>query len=554
MWMTSGDCLIYFSDETSYEDPRPSLRLHAGVLEQANSAFLSHLLKYGELQPEQDNEDAPNRHESSIRFSKDPSFLRLDAESTVSSSTQFGKGSLLQQMSGTSTPLTGPRFRGRSQEQSPARSRAPSDVGSATLLGAEEPEITHEIWFRAPGHITAPQIQRRYHIATRNFLAMLYGRPLVGSDLYEMLSDLQNVMQTFYELNEIEDRRDSTQDIIYYLTERKMDDVRNNLRGALQLLAWCELQSVRWEEGYTETFVHVVGMMTAATMDTPEFKGLSRVSRHNLEYAYNSLQLRIIEAEERLGSFNFNEMWSAEEVTPNHPAMRAFDAFRTFVLNFYTRQYRGWPPQKDHTDRWLSRTIARRLQSDFGVMYDYFVDREVTWDVSETRASRKWQILPMRPREGFSADSPGLPLTDMLVAFDFKHKYQHIPHPYPLLPQASSPAKTAAPTKKGLLGGLKKAKSAAQRDPKEHFQTSLAFNGATNINRFGFPTEGEYTQTDLTDIRHAASLHPIQPGAQLLLAGALALDRSQNHAAGVRAADAVRVGRECRHPGRAGQP
>ncbi|KAF2102720.1 hypothetical protein NA57DRAFT_31576 [Rhizodiscina lignyota] len=317
-----------------------------------------------------------------------------------------------------------------------------------------------------------------------------------------MLSDLQNVMDTFYELNDHNERRDSTQDIIYYLSERNLDDVRDNLKAALGLLAWCEMPGVRWEEGYTETFVHCVGMMTSDTVEMPEFKSLSRPSRHNLEYAYNSLQLRIIEAEEKLSSFNFNELWDVEGVAPNSEAMRSFDAFRAFLLNYYGREYHGWPPRKTQ-GRWLTRTIAGRLQRDFGLMYDYFVDRDVAWDVSEARATRKWEMVRTRPSSEFSADSSGLPLTDMLVAFDSKHKYQHIPYPYPLLPQAATPQK-AAPIKKGLFGGLKKAKAVAQRDPKEHFQTSLAFNGATNINRFGFPTEDNHLIDDVQ--QHEKSL------------------------------------------------
>ena len=70
-------------------------------------------------------------------------------------------------------------------------------------------------------------------MATRNYLALLYGLPIVGNDLYEMLSDLQNVMDTYYELNEASERWNSAQVIVQYLVQRKLDDVRGNLTAAL---------------------------------------------------------------------------------------------------------------------------------------------------------------------------------------------------------------------------------------------------------------------------------------------------------------------------------
>lgn len=505
MWMPSGDCLIYFLEETSYDDPKPSLRVHVSMLEQANSNFLSNLIRYGELvQNDDDDLDGATATRESVLYNSIQPFTRFDPRSAdddaiLPAPPKLGTGSFLlnsQRMGSDGSSDS------RGGMMSPSGSR--SDMDAATIVEGyrsepPESEITHELWLKAPSHITVRAVQRRYSVATRNFFAMLYGKPLVGTDICEMLGDLQNVTDTLYELNDPSDTRNATQDIIYYLTERKMDDVRNNLRYALRFLHWCESQPTRWEEGYTECFIHCVGMMDGGTFDLTEFTELSKQSRSNLENAYSELQLRILDAQERLQSFNFRDIWDVGGVSPNSQVQRSFDAFRDFVYRYYAGRLGVWPPHAPSNGRggqqrsWLTRDLARRLQDDFGAVYDYLVDRSVVFDANETRSARKWEIVStgLLPA-GFSADSPGLPLTDMFVAFDAKGKYMHIPHPFPLLPQPQNPAPGNRKTdekKRGLLGKLQKKNTppASGLDQKELFQTSLAFNGATNINRTGLP-------------------------------------------------------------------
>jgi hypothetical protein len=49
MWMADGDCLIFFAEETSDEDPAPMCRIHSQILEQSGSVFMINLLRYGEI-------------------------------------------------------------------------------------------------------------------------------------------------------------------------------------------------------------------------------------------------------------------------------------------------------------------------------------------------------------------------------------------------------------------------------------------------------------------------------------------------------------------------
>lgn len=371
-----------------------------------------------------------------------------------------------------------------------------SDTGSPSGLLCRDPDrLDYSVWFQAPAHVKAKrdghELAYRHNIATRNFIALLYGKPMVGRELHEMLSDLHSAMVTFYELNPEDQRPDITRIIVQYLLDRKLDEVSGDIGAALGLLRWCEQPHVMWEQGYLEAFVHCAGMMSEPVIQTGQLHSLSRVTVHNLETAYTALQLKIINAEEKLATFDFAEIWEARSVAANHPACKASNAFRKFLIEFYGSIYRVWPPQPASSGRWLSRRIVRRLQQDFGAVYDYLVDRDIVWYGDEARPNRKWEMISRVPRpEVFRADSPSLPMTDMLVSFDSRHKYEHLPRPYPLLPQdLQSPMRTQ-PAKRSFFIGLKKAKAAAARDPKEQFQLSLAFNGATNINRLGTAFEG----------------------------------------------------------------
>jgi hypothetical protein len=321
------------------------------------------------------------------------------------------------------------------------------------------------------------------------------GLPIIGNDFYEMLSDLQNVMDTYYELNEPSERWHSAQVLVQFITQMQLDDVRGNLSHALGLLAWSEQTNVMWDAGYLEGFVHCVGMMTQQTLKMREYRNLSQVSRHKLQNANNAMQLRLIEAEERLSRFDFPEMWYIDGVAGGHPTQKSFEAFRDFLYGFYEAEYGSWPPRnEDHQGHWLGRNLMTRLQADFGAIYQYWVDRDIVWDANEERHTRKWEMVPTKLRAGgFQADSPGLPVTDMLMGFDSSQKYDHIPHPYPLLPHSRSPSSKVPSNRKSLFGKFKsKEKESKVPDVKSQYQMALAFNQASNINRLGTTFEGKF--------------------------------------------------------------
>ena len=62
MWFADGNCLIFFAEETTEEDPRPVCRIHSHVLEQARSVFMINLLRYGEIVLDDDDPSISYEH------------------------------------------------------------------------------------------------------------------------------------------------------------------------------------------------------------------------------------------------------------------------------------------------------------------------------------------------------------------------------------------------------------------------------------------------------------------------------------------------------------
>lgn len=503
--METGDCFIYFTEETDGINPRPALRLHKSELEKAKSTLLSNMLRYSAIERDVDEIELFPRIPS--MKTQGPARTPLGRISQGSYSSDEARlprwDSLdrpvrpLNRRTGTTDSSRSPVSPRRMQTIdeplfSPSSDKASSSAGYSN---PDETEITHEVWFPSPAYLKTQQAIYRHYIAQRNFFAVLYSAPIVGSDFFDMLNELQAVIDTFYELDNKSQTQWSAQMVARYLLRRKMDDVRHNIKMALGLLAWCEKDTVRWMGGYLEAFVHCAGMMTPSVLESFEFRRLSTVTRMCLNNAANMLQLGVMEAEERLALFDLPELWldQAGRSPPPSPYQQSFAAFREFLVSYYKKSFRSWPPPPNGRGRWLTRDLARQLQRDFGALYEYLVDRSVTWSEQEASASRKWQMVRRKPlEEPLTVDNPRLPLTDMVVGFDNRHAYQHIPHPYPLLSHTIRASPPLAPVKKSLFGGLKKQKSPPPRDPKEQLQIALAFNDATNLDKLGTAFHGTF--------------------------------------------------------------
>lgn len=300
-----------------------------------------------------------------------------------------------------------------------------------------EVPIHHEIHFPAPDNASRPEILR-HHITTRNIFALLVGKPLVGLTYYQALTDLHERLRLYMPQDV-----DCAHLLIRYLVRNRLHNVSNDPAAAAGLLAWSENIGIRWQEGWREAFVHCVGMYPDVRA-LPEARDISHACRTLLERSHLELHARTETCESRLSTFNFDDMWLTSASQQTLPR-RSFDRLRHFLRQYYERAYKGWPPTAAHgsDDRWLTRELVQRLQSDFAGLYDYLVDRNRCWDmVAEQKIRQKRDV------EG-SDDHTSL--TKLFLFFDKKHKYPHIPYPYPLLPASAADILEGKPSKRSMF-------------------------------------------------------------------------------------------------------
>lgn len=438
LWDPNGDTLIFFGHETHQNSrPPPSFRLSSHVLENTQSRVLISLLREGVI-------------DDGASFSMPPS--------PVSS-----PGAHLGHLVG----------RGRHN---------PTPPMSENSLGAYDGQISYEIYFPAPSGLSKTDTLR-HQITTRNVFALLNQASLVGMNLFQALNDLHERLEVYMPPDV-----DAAGMLIDYLVSKGIDDVRENPSSAAALLAWSESQGVRWEEGWREAFVHCAGMYQQVE-NCGDFRFVTPITKALLERGSLEMMMRVDACEKRFRDFDFGDMWPMMSSQPP-PARSAFERLRNFFQNHYSNSHEIWPPVvAEGAEQWLTRELAQSLQKDFGALYDYLVNRDITWDCSEERSGRKWNIVNPGIRS-FDADTSDMPFTDILVAFDNRHKYPHIPHPYPLTPEAAA---LSSPSRENLFKPAKK--SNRPEDRMAERKAALAYTESTNIYLLG----SDFVNNDLVD-------------------------------------------------------
>ncbi|KAH8881679.1 hypothetical protein GQ53DRAFT_600923, partial [Thozetella sp. PMI_491] len=459
LWDPNGDVLVFFGHKGQSPRPNPSFRLSSHIIEATESRFLVTLLREGST-------------EEDIHLPPSP----------------IGAPPMLQRHGQYLNPR-GPGFGPGGQPTPP--------VSEDTSFGEADGQISYEMFFPSPAN-GSKMDQLRHHITTRNVFALLYHASLVGFSLYQAISDLHMRLEGYMPID-----ADNVGTIINYLSARGIDDVRNEPEGAVSLLAWSEGAEVRWDEGWREAFLHCAGMYSQLEY-TADFRHVTPITRALLERACLETQLRVQAAEERLAEFEYSDMWpdaatttaSASGPVMIAPAKAAAERLQKFLIQHYTRRYGRWPPLPPAGDQqaigtahsgmdgeeevWLTRTVAQALQQDFAALYDYLVNRDVKWDGSEARSGRKWMMVSKTGNKSFEPDTTELPMTDMLVEFDNRLRFPHIPHPFPLVPE-SIPA-MPRPNANGRAGAMER-------------RIQLAYTEATNICILG----SDFTHSELTE-------------------------------------------------------
>ena len=384
--------------------------------------------------------------------------------------------------SSVSVPQSASKSNGGGTGKSSSKWRLPkSSTGSAAMSAASLGDVSertmddgsgvlYDLYFSAPPKLTR-SAAIRYHLTTRNVLAFLLGRSLVGLNFCQALRDLQRRLETY-----MPPKTNCAKLIVRYLVRKQLHNISNNPYTAAGLLAWSEDLDVRWLEGWREAFVHCCGMYMRLA-DTPEFECISEVSRKLLETAHLELLSRMRTAEKRLLTFKFDDVWlpltlsgtSANSATNNigktdgsgnsgasphgqqqqQQARAAYDAFRRFLRQYYEKAYKSWRvcvAQENRHDSWLTRRLARELQDDFGALYDFLVDRDAVWgpggDIAKSTTTvqgvRRYQtiVTAATPGDEKTANDPVAQMVRLIRHLDYRNNYTPLLYPFPLLPES----------------------------------------------------------------------------------------------------------------------
>jgi hypothetical protein len=437
LWDVNGDTLIYLGDEEQNSPrPQPSFRVSSHVLESTESRYLIIALREGSTEDVNRGDLPPSPIDS----------LAMGV----------------------------PRHAPSNRYHTPPQSE--------NSQGSYDGQISYELYFPPPAHLNKIDAIR-HQVSTRNMLAVLYQTSFVGTNFFQALKDVQERLAEY-----MPSSTDVVSMIIDYIISTGLDDIRGNPSLAAAMLSWSEGESVRWEEAWRETFVHCVGMHSKVE-NSPDFRFVTPITRALLERASLEMQVRIHTCESSLFDLDFGDMLAMLK-PGSTSARKAFDNLRTFFLQYYKKAYGGtWPPAATaDEERWLTREHAQRLQKDFGALYNFLVNREVVWDCTEASAGRKWNMVHSGKRS-FDADTPDLPLTDVLIAFDNKHSYPHIPHPYPLVPQSVPQQPKGTSSKVSKKGPKPIGDKMAER------MAALSYTESTNIYLLG----SDFVSNDMVD-------------------------------------------------------
>ncbi|KAI0126274.1 hypothetical protein BJ170DRAFT_400386 [Xylariales sp. AK1849] len=451
LWDPNGDVLVYLGHRGQSPRPNPSFRLSSHIIEATESRFLIQRLREGST-------------EEDVQMPPSPA----------------------------GAPLMIPRYGASRYGHSRAGQPTPPTSDDASLAEADG-RISYEMYFPTPPEFTKLEAHRHV-ITTRNVFALLYHASLVGLSLHQALTDLHSRLEAY-----MPSEADNVGTILNYLSARGIDDARNNPETAVSILAWAETPAVRWEEGWREAFLHSAGMY-ARLNACADFRHMTPITRALLERACLETQLRVQAAEERLADFAYGDVWPPGGPIAHSPAKAAADRLQKFFIAHCKASFGDWPPAasgartSEGEELWLTRTLALRLQTDFGALYDYLVHRDIVWDESETRSGRKWMMVSQSGNRAFDPDTVNLPLTDLLIEWDNRLRFPHIPHPYPLVPEYIPPVSTSTSAREKLKRSEREKKKGNEDRALEH-RVQLAYTEATNIYILG----SDFTQSDLID-------------------------------------------------------
>ncbi|KAH6606880.1 hypothetical protein Trco_006033 [Trichoderma cornu-damae] len=267
------------------------------------------------------------------------------------------------------------------------------------------PRSTAELYIPAPPRATEKQAQH-HHLAIRNLLAWVLGRPMVGAHLGGALVALLRSMREFRSAP-----RSNVDDLLSYMRQARYLDMAGNPVHATAALHLAE--TFQLADLYKRAFAHCVGMHDRLFY-VAEYQIVGTASRSLVRRARLEMNMMLQHTSNRLRSFLDQDL---SETNLGIPAgTRAhLERFRSFLLSFYSAKLGYYPP------RTFSAGLLGAMAEDFDALYELLVDGSYTGS----------DVIP-------SAAVGGICTEQLVQTFDENNGFEPLRHPLPQLPQLES--------------------------------------------------------------------------------------------------------------------
>ncbi|KAI0480086.1 hypothetical protein GGR56DRAFT_671239 [Xylariaceae sp. FL0804] len=299
-----------------------------------------------------------------------------------------------------------------------------------------------------------PQSDKRqaynYHLATRNFIAFIFRRSMVGENLGSALITLMHSLHEFRSGDV-----DNLQGMLSYLDEEGYLSLKSQPSHALAILHLAEVFQL--QDLYIDAFSHCCGMSDQLFLG-PEHQFLCTVTRKLIRRARVEMDRRLGQCGSMLSTFLQDEL-SEAHLGLYHGARAHLERFRTLLHGLYAARFGYYPPPSiDSRTTIFEIDVFRVMRDDFEALYQYLVDE--SFDATKSSP--------------FLAQG-GICTLQSVQAFDERHKFPSLFHPLPLLPNL--PQESTSARRLSWLG--KPSKPAHSRRSDIH----VALVRATNRNK-----------------------------------------------------------------------
>ncbi|KAI0841618.1 hypothetical protein F5Y06DRAFT_194912 [Hypoxylon sp. FL0890] len=249
-----------------------------------------------------------------------------------------------------------------------------------------------------------------YHLATRNFIAYVFRRSMVGENLGDSLITLMHSMHEFRT-----EGVDNVQDLMSYLDEEGYLNFKNHPTHALAILRLAEIFQLRGL--YIDAFAHCCGMSDQLPTSS-EYQLVSPGTRQLIRCARVEMNLRLGQSANMVGTFLRYEL--SEAHLGLYAGARAhLERLRTLLHDFYAVKFGSYPPPSiNYQTRIFEVEVFRTMREDFEALFHYLVDE--TLDTS--------QDTPFLTEGGICT-------WQSIKSFDTTHEFKTLFHPLPLLPK-----------------------------------------------------------------------------------------------------------------------